>query len=164
MLMAETLRRVIPDEHSDQVSGMICQEPHRDSTAVSLLDADPTQCQTPFSRVAPHCHDFCIRRMSVPITCNGSCRKWITMRDTVNQDLYSGFGSLVGYFVNRAATLARVTLLLPITSDLVGQLRRWQFAFEDPPEPLHDVWRTYSCPSASEDAITSRGGAPQGER
>ena len=75
------------------------------------------------------------------------------MRDTVNLDIYAGVGSLVRYYVNRAATLARVTLLLPITSGLSSDLRRWTFTGEDPPIPIHDRWRTYASPNPLEIAI-----------
>ena len=75
MLMAEILQRVIPGEPSDEVTRMICHEPRSDAAAVSFIDADPTRCQLPFSLLAPHCHDFCTRRMTSPIVCSGSSRK-----------------------------------------------------------------------------------------
>ena len=64
MLMAEILQRVIPGEPSDEVTIMICHEPRSDAAAVSLIDADPTQSQIPFSALSPHCHDFCTRRFT----------------------------------------------------------------------------------------------------
>ena len=146
-LRNETLgRRGAPDELVDEITRMSCQEPLPDAATVALEHADPTRCQLPLSKVHPLCHDFCIRRMSSrPILCNERCRKWITVKDIVTNQVYSGFAALMRYFVNQEGTLARVTLLLPTDDDLVSHLRTWQMVFQDPPGPLPDTWRTYSA-------------------
>ena len=126
-LRNETLgRRGAPDELVDEITEMSCQEPLPHAATVSLIEADQTQCQIPLTRVAQQCREWCLGRMnSRPIICTEGCRKWITMHDLVDNQVYAGFGALLKYFVNPEGTLCGVTCLLPTTSDLIARLRTW---------------------------------------
>ena len=154
-LRNETLgRRGAPDEMVDEITGMSCQEPLPHAATVSLIEADQTQCQIPLTRVAQQCREWCLGRMnSRPIICTEGCRKWITMHDLVDNQVYAGFGALLKYFVNPEGTLCGVTCLLPTTSDLVARLRTWGITFEDPPGPIRETWRTRSATNRMSVAI-----------
>ena len=132
-----------------------------DSSSVSLSEPDPFACQIPLERVTTRCRAYCERAMSRAIQCQIHCRKYLLMRDAQTGDTYKGFASLVRYVLAPGGHTLRVTLLVPLVSRMVEQMRAWTFVSRDPPNAIHNNWATYSCQTPLDCALEGITFAPR---
>ena len=153
-LVGESLRqRDIAEDLQKEVLDRLCGPPMSDSSSVSLSEPDPFACQIPLERVTTRCRAYCERAMSRAIQCQMHCRKYLLMRDAQTGDTYKGFASLVRYVLAPGGHTLRVTLLVPLVSRMVEQMRAWTFVSRDPPNAIHNNWATYSCQTPLECAL-----------